>query len=388
MPSYTEGEIKTNPATGAQVIFTNGNWVAVPAAYTAKNVTPDKTGAPLEGERAAGIGKSALAGLGNAAASLAGAPTDLIETGAQVVNSATGGNRPPEEPRYGSAQIKRMIEDSTGKFYEPQTGFERAVRGVTENAPNLLGGGGNILAKVGSRMIAPYVAGEVAEGAFSGNPTAKTVGSMAGELLGRKMITPNPADAGRMAAALRLERRGVNATAAQRTGSKTLNDIEKKVGYPDDFGPEAQTQQLSRALAGARSQRAADAIQRDADRVLTPLKKGNLDTYTHAATLGADALQAGLGVGFLGPAALLGAPYTMAINHAIAPKATGWILGHAPGLQKAMYSDAGQAYLANQLLQKSGPKSKALSSVVYSGPERRGGDEPEELPEITVTGRK
>lgn len=136
-------------------------------------------------------------------------------------------------------QTRDILEKNiTGKLPEPQGRAGRygeAVGGVLGNPATYFALGGvvkNVASSVAG-ALGSEAAGQATEGTKY-EPAARIAGALAGPVglnVAQRAITPLPASAERAALVQQLEDRGVTSlTAGEKTGSKTLQSLESKVG--------------------------------------------------------------------------------------------------------------------------------------------------------------
>lgn len=204
------------------------------------------------------VAKSGGIGVAKGLVGLAGLPGDLSELGARGIDRATrfiGGKlgvdvpvREDRPPTYGSSDIQKGIEKTTGEFYKPKTTAGEYAQTVGEFAPGLIGtgGAGALARRAITQVAAPGLASEAAGQYTKGKevePYARVAGALAGGLapsaIGRA-ITPNPASPARQRLVDILNDEGVTSlTAGQRTGSDRLKYAETFLGDAPMAGGQA-----------------------------------------------------------------------------------------------------------------------------------------------------
>jgi hypothetical protein len=197
------------------------------------------------------IAKGAAGGLGRGVSGLAGLPGDAAEYGARsidwVARKFGAEPRAPRAPTYGSADVKKAIENYTGEFYEPKTLPGQYASTIVEFAPAALvpGGGG-----VGARVFNTIAGGLASESAgqltkdTAAEPWARGIAGVAAAPLAGKLVTPAaPASAARQAAVGVFEREGIPVSAGARTGSKPVQWLEANAAdMPGSAGRAAEMQ--------------------------------------------------------------------------------------------------------------------------------------------------
>jgi hypothetical protein len=128
--------------------------------------------APKEepGSSLGGVAKSLGVGAAEGLIGLAGLLGDVSMIG--IPNN-------PESP-YGSAAIKKAIEDKTGEFYKPQGGAEQFANTAGQFLPAVVGGPETLAAKLATRVAVPAAASEAAGALTDDNPFAKVAGALTG----------------------------------------------------------------------------------------------------------------------------------------------------------------------------------------------------------------
>ena len=191
------------------------------------------------------IGKGAVGGFGRGVTGLAG-------TGGTVRELAEAGYRKLGVPegviaggkqalRYGlpvlgpalagpsGHDIQKVVEDYTGKFYEPKTIPGQYASTLAEFAPGMVVPGGSLAARAANTVtsaLASETAGQLTKGTAA-EPYARGIAGVAAAPVAAKAITPAaPASAARQAAVQTLEREGIPVSAGQRTGSKPIQWAE------------------------------------------------------------------------------------------------------------------------------------------------------------------
>jgi hypothetical protein len=216
------------------------------------------------GQSMSGLGKAAAGGLGRGVAGTLGLPGDIGSLASWATSQAGSmlGVEPETVDKFktqfsqnarfnpllrpftqqGSADVqKNIMEPVTGEFYEPQTQTERYVSSVAEMAPGMLvPGGGSVLGRVATNVVAPGLAregaGQLADtfGKPDLRPYAEVAGAVAGGIapgLIARAFTPNPTNAARLADVETLRQHGVTDVSAGRiTGNKPLQYLEQNRG--------------------------------------------------------------------------------------------------------------------------------------------------------------
>lgn len=191
------------------------------------------------GDAAVDVAKSGGVGLAQGAIGLATLPGNLEYLGRLGVDkvATTLGFEDPKTsastvlPTFGD--VKRGIEDYTGKFYEPKTTAGEYARTIGEFAPMAVLGPGGLGARA-ANVIAPALVSETAGQLTKGTeaePWARAGGALAGGMVptaAMRVVTPvSGGEAVRAAHVANLQNEGVQAlTAGQRTGNKALRWAE------------------------------------------------------------------------------------------------------------------------------------------------------------------
>jgi hypothetical protein len=282
-----------------------------PAKPAPGNLSALVTGQPLPNPEQVGYGedivKGAAGGLGRGTAGLVGLPGNLAEYGARGLDYATRkvgeavgvdvAPRAPQAPTYGSADIQRVMEDYTGKFYEPKTIPGQYASTLGEFAPGMVIPGGGGFAARAFNTVVPAVASETAGQLTKGTaaePWARGVAGVVSGPLAAKMVTPAaPASAARQAAVSTLDDAGIPLSAGERTGSKPIQWLESTAGdMPFSAGRAAEVKgQQGAAFDRAVTSKVYDPTQLEArgvppgvslpdPRVVTAGKQSLSDEYT------------------------------------------------------------------------------------------------------------
>lgn len=200
---------------------------------------------------------SAIRGLAKGTEGMAGLPGDAAELGARGIDRAAravGGaigvdvpERKDRAPTYGTAAVDKIVggkegeRNRVGKFIDEKSKHPYA-ESVGEFVPGLVGGGegaiGRTLLKKGAQAVGGGVGaeagGEAAQALGSDHETAaRVLGSIAGQSLPgmlKRAVTPFPISAERQASVDTLRKEGVEPTAGDVTGSKTLKYAEHALG--------------------------------------------------------------------------------------------------------------------------------------------------------------
>lgn len=166
-----------------------------------------------------------------------------------------------------SGELHAGIDPLTkGLDYDPTTEAGSLTKGAASFIPAALAGPGGWLRNLGVGALAGATsqgAGDAAEA--TGHPAAVPYAKIGGALFGTsipnllaKGITRYPAVAGRIPMAQTAEAAGVPLTAGQYTGNKALLAREGKYiggsGVPEDFQPEAQARNSTRAMMNTMGQ--------------------------------------------------------------------------------------------------------------------------------------
>ncbi len=156
--------IKVTAPDGSEVSFPDGTSEGQINDIMSKAFAPPQAGNSFEGSAKA-IGSGLVAG----AEKLLGAPADII-------SAVTG--KPNE---LGYENIKKNVEKNiTGPLYQPQTGAEKVMSGISEFGIGALGGPGSLGRRVLTNVVAPGVGSEAAGALTNDNPIAKIIGGLGG----------------------------------------------------------------------------------------------------------------------------------------------------------------------------------------------------------------
>lgn len=143
---------------------------------------------------------------------------------ARTLMEMSGAIRPGNDEA--PARIVRRVGREFGRNVVPAMGAgaraAQPIRTIASELATTLGSGTG--AAIANEMAPGNVGAEVAGQLLGGGVSA------IGNTLGRKIITPLPADAERLAAAESLKRKGVDLSAGQKTGSKGLQYAESELG--------------------------------------------------------------------------------------------------------------------------------------------------------------
>ena len=199
------------------------------------------------------LGKSFIAGVGRGGAALADTPGAAFGFGANTImdgiQKVTGGGEFTDamrssltgSPLDGSSAIEGARALTGGAVdYRGDSLPERIAGTAGEFAPGAALGGAGLLQYALAPAAASELAGDATEGkqipdwfpflggkdaepfARAGAAIAAPLGVSMAEKGLRKLVTPNPADPARVAAAGRLKAEGVDVTAGQKTGNQNL----------------------------------------------------------------------------------------------------------------------------------------------------------------------
>src|SRR5262245_39692528 len=227
------------------------------------NKPPAKPEGPVSLE---GLYKSLDIGTAKGIAGLAALPrtvSDLATAGIQAGQRALG-YEPSEGPSAASQglpsyeDILGRIKNNPrlsygGQFYEPQNMWERGAERAGTLAPGALLPGGLIARAL--TVAAPTIAGQTVE-ELGGGPLAQTAAEMAspfGVAAARRAVTPFTIGPGRQQAIQTLQAEGVQPTAGQQVGNRTLQYAESVLGDSPGAGARASraTEAQSRAFTQA-----------------------------------------------------------------------------------------------------------------------------------------
>lgn len=170
-------------------------------------------------------------------AALPGTVEQLGRTGINYVGSKITGNDQTVAPQAvipGYDAIKGKVEGVTGKLYEPKTTAGQYAQTIAEFAPGMLfpAGAGGMVARAGLNVVAPAVASETAGQLTKGTsaePYARMAGGFVGGMLpsmAGRIVSPGATDPTRARMAQVLDQEGVNLTAGDRSGSRTIRWAE------------------------------------------------------------------------------------------------------------------------------------------------------------------
>lgn len=160
--------------------------VDAPDQQTALDALGGLPSAPPQAENSlAGSAKAILAGGGEGLISLLALPADAIDLATRGVdylagtktNEAVSGVK-----KFGSENIKKLVEERTGEFYKPQTTTEKFLSTTAGFAPLALAGPGGVARRVG-QVVAPGVLSEAAGQLTEGSdfePVARVAGALGG----------------------------------------------------------------------------------------------------------------------------------------------------------------------------------------------------------------
>jgi hypothetical protein len=214
-----------------------------------------ETAAPSEPDTArpdmmSDVLKSAGAGLVRGASGIAGLPGDLdrlLGAGLDWTGQKTGIDQHPSWNTFKKIAIGPETPDSqdvisaveknvTGPLHEPQTTAGKYARTVGEFAPAIVAGPGGVVRRAVTQVAAPALgseaAGQLTEGT-SAEPYARLAGAIAGgagAATASRVVTPFPVSADRQKMVETLRKEGVQPTAGQATGRKSLQYLESELG--------------------------------------------------------------------------------------------------------------------------------------------------------------
>lgn len=217
------------------------------------------------GDRALDVAKSGGVGLGEGAIGVAGIPGDIQELAKRGVEYLTGPTAPVQVPegmqsipptrQVGqlptSSDITQTVQQFTGPFYQPQTTEGQYARTIAQHAPGaaLPISRAGPLARVMTQAVIPGAASETAGQLTRGTeyePLARLGGSVAGGLaptaVGR-VLSPLPTSPQRQQAIAVLRKEGIEPTAGDVSGRKSLRYSESTVGDAPFSGGKASAQQ-------------------------------------------------------------------------------------------------------------------------------------------------
>jgi hypothetical protein len=186
------------------------------------------------------VAKSTGSGLVKGGIGLAALPGTVEQLGRASINyvgSKITGNDQTVAPQAvipGYDAIKGKVENVTGKLYEPQTTAGQYAQTIAEFAPGMLfpAGAGGMVARAGLNVVAPAVASETAGQLTKGTsaePYARMAGGFVGGMLpsmAGRIVSPGATDPTRARMAQVLDQEGVNLTAGDRSGARTIRWME------------------------------------------------------------------------------------------------------------------------------------------------------------------
>jgi hypothetical protein len=194
--------------------------------------------------------KSAGAGLVRGAAGIAGLPGDIEELMGAGIEWAGKKVGLPPHPNWREIRNQNQIADLTptsqqtlsaaqrvtGPLHEPQTTAGEYARTVGEFAPAIAAGPGGVARRALTQVAAPAIGSETA-GQFTEGTSAEPYARLAGAIAGgggaaaaSRTVTPFPVSAERQKMVETLRKEGVQPTAGQATGRKSLQYLESELG--------------------------------------------------------------------------------------------------------------------------------------------------------------
>lgn len=194
------------------------------------------------------VAMSGASGLAKGVINLAGLPGDvqnLLRAGLRAAGVSVPDNLPMPNialmglpvPAPSSSDIQGKVEDMTGKFHEPQTTAGQYAQTLGEFAPAAIGGEAGLVkkaAQVALPALASETAGQVAQNVSPAlEPYARAAGAVVGGLAPAglaKAVTPLDIPMERKAALGVLKKEGVDVTAGQATGRKSVQYAESEIG--------------------------------------------------------------------------------------------------------------------------------------------------------------
>lgn len=164
----------------------------------------EQLNAPMSaGDVAKDVAASGGIGVVKGGIGLAGLPGDIAELGARGIDRATRfvgdklgidvQKREDRAPTYGSADIRKGVEDVTGPLYEPKTALGHGAQTVGEFLPGTLGGPGSLATRFVTRAVIPAVGAEAGGTLTKGTaaePYATAAGAILGSVVGHRLSTP------------------------------------------------------------------------------------------------------------------------------------------------------------------------------------------------------
>lgn len=223
--------------------------------------------------------KSAGSGLARGAADLVGLPGTISDAFNNGMSYITGLPQLPQSPLSGNT-LRGAASAVTGGAtdYQPQTTAGEYASTAGEFVPGAMAFGGGTLGSAVRYGVVPGLASEGAGQLTEGTgyePYARVAAALVAPVAvgaAGRAITPFPASEARLAQADILANEGVDLTAAQRTGSKSLGYRESELGGPAaaDF-MERQGEQFTRAAlqrAGINADRATPEVMAEGRRAI------------------------------------------------------------------------------------------------------------------------
>lgn len=223
--------ITINAPDGSTVNFPDGT-----SEGTINQVMTEKF-APKAENSLAGSAKALGVGVGEGAIALAGLPGDVVDLASRGFDYATGKNTNesigPAAKKFGSENIKKLVEGYTGEFRKPQTTAEEYLQTIGSFAPAALAGPGGIGRRVLTQVVAPGVASETAGQLAEGSgyePVARIAGALGGAMGASKLASS--AAASKSVAPVPLRAEIASDTKAGYT-SQAVKDLEIAPSYAE-----------------------------------------------------------------------------------------------------------------------------------------------------------
>lgn len=192
------------------------------------------------------VAKSAGSGLVDAAAGVAGMPGDIQQLGSNLFGGGpqpptpTGIVQPPKIPQLPTSEaVRGGIEGKLGPQYQPKTiagGVTKSVMGHLPQTFVPLGRGMGMGGRFVTQTAIPGAVSELFGQAAKGGPNegeARAAGSIVGGLAPSatlRAFSPGNVTPSRAAAVARLRREGIEPSAGQVTGNKSLRYNESTLG--------------------------------------------------------------------------------------------------------------------------------------------------------------
>jgi hypothetical protein len=212
---------------------------------TVTNYGPDKVVVrkPVPPDQEGGYLAAAGAGLRSLVEGTVGMPGDLgnlATVGSGYLAKSLGydskaidrevASRLADNPLPTSASLHEATTPYLGEGYQPRSFGEKALSTGMQFLPAALTGGGNLVTRALTNVVAPAVATETAGALTHDNPYARVAAALISPTVASRALTPFPVSAERQALTKTLEQEGVGVTAGQTTGNKMLRALETQTG--------------------------------------------------------------------------------------------------------------------------------------------------------------